>query len=236
MIRLAEDALPESGADATDGAIIDLQRANVAIWQRDYRTALQLSRRNLRHTGLDPLTAMNINGAYLLSAVLCEEHDAVRHHLGDPDVEASRQAWLDRAPRGEHCLVSYEAIRGAARAWNGEHEAARRDLADALAMLGTDVMAGVDADFLGAFAWGCLACGELDRAAELLDDTYSIARSPNTMLVLTEARERAIGVTDATTEARIADLTRRSGLFDTINRENRTRRMLDSELDRLHLR
>jgi hypothetical protein len=70
----------------------------------------------------------------------------------------------------------------------------------------------------------------------LLDDTYGIARSPNTQLLLTEARERADGITDATTESRIAELARRYPLIAAINSERRTQQMIDSELDRLGLR
>jgi hypothetical protein len=103
-------------------------------------------------------------------------------------------------------------------------------------MVGPDAMTGVDGDLLGAFAWACLAAGEVDRARGLLDDTYGIARSPNTQLLLTEARERANGITDATTESRIADLVRRYPLIATINSERRTQQMIDSELDRLGLR
>ncbi len=103
-------------------------------------------------------------------------------------------------------------------------------------MIGTDAMSGLDADLLGAFAWVCLAAGEVDRARELLDDTYAMARSPNTHLLLTEARERANGITDATIESRNAEGARWYLLLDTIRAERRTQRMIDSELDRLHLR
>lgn len=179
---------------------------------------------------------MNIYGAHLLAALLCEDDDAVRHHLTDPDIEAMRQQWNDGARRGEHWLLSYEAIRCAALAWTGDHESARHNLADASAMVGTDAMAGIDCNLLGAFAWACLAAGEVERARALLDDTYGTARSPNTHLMLIEARGRANGITDATIESRIAELIRWAALRDTIAAERRTQRMLDSELDRLHLR
>jgi hypothetical protein len=41
-------------------------------------------------------------------------------------------------------------------------------------------MTGVDGDLLGAFAWACLAAGKVDRARDLLDDTYGCCPIPNT--------------------------------------------------------
>ena len=235
-LRSAEDELGASDSHTGDEVGIDLWRADLAIWERDYRTALALSARSVGRPDMDPLVAMNIHGAHLLAAVLCEDGETVRHHLTDPDIEGFRQQWLEGARRGEHWLLSYEAIRAAALAWTGDHEPARRNLADAAAMIGPDAMTGVDGDLLGAFAWACLAAGEVDRARDLLDDTYGLARSPNTHLLLTEARERANGITDATTASRIAEIIRWFPLLETIQAELRTQRMLESELDRLHLR
>lgn len=48
-------------------------------------------------------------------------------------------------------------------------------------------------------------------------------------------RDLAHGWVDITTESRIAELIAHSQLYETIEAERRTRRMLDSELDRLHL-
>jgi hypothetical protein len=236
ILQRAREEVGASDSNPNDQAGIDLWTADLALWGRDYRTALEVSSRSLRGLGQDSLVAMNVHGAHLLSAVLCEDADAVHGHLTDPDIEAQRRRWNDGARRGEHWLLSYEAIRGAALAWSGDHDSARRDLAEAVAMVGPDAMTGVDGDLLGAFAWACLAAGEVDRARGLLDDTYGIARSPNTQLLLTEARERANGITDATTESRIADLVRRYPLIATINSERRTQQMIDSELDRLGLR
>ena len=235
-LRSAETEVAASGTPTSDRGGIDLWRADLAIWERDYRTALDVSGRSVGSPDLDPLVAMNIHGAHLLAAVLCEDGDTVRHHLADPAIAGFRQQWLEGARRGEHWLLSYEAIRAAALAWTGDHEAARRDLADASAMIGSDAMTGVDGDLLGAFAWACLAAGEVDRARDLLDDTYGFARSPNTHLLLTEARERANGITDATTASRITEIIRWYPLLDTIQAERRTQRALESELDRLQLR
>ena len=81
-------------------------------------------------------------------------------------------------------------------------------------------MPGIDADFLDAFAWICIACGETERAAVLLDDTWPIARSPNTFTQLIPP-----------TAHRGTSPTRNIG--DVIHREHRTRRIRDSELERL---
>jgi predicted ATPase/class 3 adenylate cyclase len=236
FIRRAENEMAASGASMTDHASVDLWTADLALWRRDYRSALDVSTRSLHRPDVDPLTAMNIHGAHLLAALLCEEDEAVHHHLTDPDIDAMRRQWNDGARRGEHWLLSYEAIRCAALAWTGDPASARRHLADAVTMVGPDAMTGVDDDLLGAFAWACLSAGEIDRARELLDDTYGVARSPNTQLLLTEARERANGITDATAESRIAELIRRDPLLATISSERRTQRILENELDRLHLR
>lgn len=235
LLRRAQDELSPSGA-TREHAAIDCWLADIAIWQRDYRTALDVSGRRLRHADLDPLVAMGLHGAHLLAALLCEDADVVERHLTDPDIEMSRRSWFDGARRGEHWLLGYEAIRGAAVAWTGDHDSARRDLAQAAAMIGPDAMSGVDVDCLGALAWTCLVSGEIERAREMLDDTYTVARSPNTHMLVTETRERANGVVDPTTESRIAELFRQHELSGTVEAERRTRRMLDSELDRLHLK
>ena len=109
-------------------------------------------------------------------------------------------------------------------------------LSDAIALLNTERMVGVDADFLGAFAWICIACGEPERAAVLLDDTWALARSPNTFALLTAAQEQVHGVIPGDpADSRTAELLRRNNIRDLIHRERRTRRMLDSELERLGL-
>ncbi len=235
FLQRAQDDPGTRGSSMSDQAGIDLWTADLALWRRDYRAALDVSARHLHRPDLDPLVAMNIFGAHLLAALLCEEGGAVHLHLTDPDIDAMRQQWIDGARRGEHWLLSYETIRCAALAWTGDLQSARRNLADAVAMVGPDAMTGVDGDLLGAFAWVCLAAGETDRARELLDDTYGTARSPNTHILLTEARERANGITDATVDSRFAELVRWHPLLGTITSERRTQRMLESELDRLHL-
>ena len=48
--------------------------------------------------------------------------------------------------------MTYEVIRAMAVASLGEHDQARRDLADAVALLSTDRLPGVDADFLDSWS------------------------------------------------------------------------------------
>ena len=91
----------------------------------------------------------------------------------------------------------------------------------------------VDADLLGALAWTCLVAGERERAVELLDDTWRVARSPNTTILLIAAERRARGCEDHDLSAAgRSDLARRFALRDVIDREQRTRTMLDDEPDR----
>jgi hypothetical protein len=166
-----------------------------------------------------------------LASMLANDRQAVEAHLQDTATLALRAGWLESAGRGEHWLMSYEAIRGAALGYIGEPDQARRDLGDAIALLNTERMVGVDADFLGAFAWICIACGETERAAVLLDDTWALARSPNTFTLLITAQERVHGVIPGDpADSRTTELLRR-----TSHRERRTRGMLDSELERLGL-
>lgn len=232
-LGLAEAALREPGAPATDQVQVELWRADLAMWRRQYQAAFEASDRGHRAASDGPLIAMSITGAHLLAMMLLDDRDGVRDHLGDPEVESLRQSWLDGARRGEHWLLSYEAIRGAARGQIGEPHEARRDLTRALALVGPEPMIGIDEDFLSAFAWICLANGERERARQLLDDTFFVARSPNTIVLATEARERALGITDATTETRIAELLRRAELRDAFSSDDRARRMLAAELGRL---
>ena len=133
--------------------------------------------------------------------------------------------------------MTYEVIRAVAVAMLGDHAQARCDLADAAALLSADRLPGVDADFLGAFAWVCLFAGERDRAATLLDDTFWLARSPVTMTLLMEALDRIRGATGDVLEWRLAEMRRRFGeLREVVDAEGRGRRMLDDELARLGLR
>jgi len=96
-------------------------------------------------------------------------------------------------------------------------------------------MSGVEEDLLGGFGWLCLSAGEPDRAAALLTDNWSLARSPNTLMLLMEAYERSRGITDATSLTRRDEVIRRFTMHDLIISEGRTRVALESELDRLNL-
>ena len=118
----------------------------------------------------------------------------------------------------------------------GDHDQARHDLAKLIAFLNVDRMPGVDADLLGAFAWICIGAGEPERAVELLDDTWSMARSPNTMILLIAAEQHARGIRDNDLSvAGSGEVIRRVKMSEIVAREQRTRKMLDSELARLGL-
>lgn len=55
--------------------------------------------------------------------------------------------------------------------------------------MSVDRMRGVD-DLLGAFAWTCIGACDTECAVELLDDTWNIARSPNTLILLVAAETK----------------------------------------------
>jgi predicted ATPase/class 3 adenylate cyclase len=235
-IRLGQAARRHPDTIPGDAAAFDITIADFHLWHGNYLAAIEVSDRSRWDAELDPLLSMNAHGAFLLASMLADDREAVEAHLRDPATLALRAAWLESARRGEHWLMSYEAIRGAALGYIGEHDQARRDLGDAIALLNTDRMVGVDADFLGAFAWICIACGETERAAVLLDDTWAIARSPNTFTLLIAAQEQLHDVIPGDPAAsRTAELLRRVQIRDVIHREHRTRRMLDNELERLGL-
>ena len=132
--------------------------------------------------------------------------------------------------------MSYETIRGAALGDIGEHDQARRDLGDAIANSHTERMAGVDADFLGAFAWICIACGETERGggaarrhlghrplSEHLHDADRGTRAGQRRHPRRSRRLAYRGTSPTRQDPR------------RIHREHRTRHMLDSELERLGL-
>ena len=108
---------------------------------------------------------------------------------------------------GEHWLLSYEAIRAAARSYVGEPDQARHDLARVVTNVGTELMTHVDEDFLGAFAWICLECGEVERARELLDDTLD-ARPFTQYVCCCSPRPMNVrhAITDTTVEARFDEI------------------------------
>ena len=237
-IRLAREALRDPATMAGEAVRFEVMVAPVYLWHGDYQAAIDLTEqvRWDPELDLDPLLAMNAHGSHLLGAMLGHDRDAVEAHLHDPAVHAVRAIWLESARRGEHWLMSYEAIRAAALGYIGEHGQARRDLADAIALLSKDRMFAVDSDFLGALAWICIDSGETERAAVLLDDTWSAARSPNSCVLLMAAYERIHGLASGDpARARTAELLRLIEIRDVIEREQRTRRMLDSELERLAL-
>lgn len=235
-IRLGRAALLQPDAIPGDAAWIDVLVAWFHLWHGEYSAALDVIGQSRWDRDLDPLFSMNAHGTYLLALMFTEDRDAIETHLRDTAAQALRAGWLESARRGEHWLTSYEAIRAAALGHVGEHQQARRDLGEAIALLNTDRMTGVDTDFLGAFAWNCIDSGEPERAAELLDGTWYAARSPITFTLLTVALERIHGMPAGDpAAARTAALFRRYEIQDVINREQRTRRMLDSELKRLGL-
>jgi hypothetical protein len=176
--------------------------------------------------------------AHLMILVLLDRYAELETCLRESQAEARRSAWRERSQRGEQWFMTYEVIRGMAVARLGDVDQARRDLADAVALLSADRLPGVDADFLGAFAWVCIFAGETERAAELLDDTFWLGRSPVTMTMLMEALDCINGTTGADVLPwRLAEMDRRfRELREVVERENRPRHMLDDELTRLGLK
>jgi predicted ATPase len=234
-LELGYEALAEPDAIEVDRFMLDLWAATIDLWRRDFPAAVKATERFQGLWSGSALPDMNLAACCLLVPMLAGDRAAVEHQLADPATNERRALWLESAGRGEHWLLSYEAVRGAALGFLGDHAQGRIDLVDALALLTTQRMHGVEADFLGALAWICLQCGEPGRAEELLRDTWELARSPNTIILLMEAFERSNGLTARTVAERGHELWRRIEMRDVVIREDRTRRALDSEVERLGL-
>lgn len=234
-IDLGYQALEEPGASDKERAMLDLWVADLHLWRREYAAAVNVAK---DFRGIGPgflLIDMNLLGCSLLASMLADDRAWVERHLSDADAHERRRAFLASAGRGELWLLSYEAIRAAALGYLGDVDRGRRDLADAHALLDGRWMQGVEEDFLAGFGWLCLWAGEADRAEALLADNWELARSPNTIVLLMEAFERSQRITDATFQSRAEELVRRVLMRDVVTSEGRTRRALDSELERLHL-
>jgi predicted ATPase len=203
------------------------------LWQNEITDPAPLARLDVDGP-IDELTLVNLLGVGLLAPLFAGDAAAIERELLDATAVAARRRFLDAATRGEHWTLSYEAVRGAAVAMLGRVDEARRDLAEALRCVESGRMPGIDEDFLGAFAWACIAAGETTRAADLLDDTWVIARSPTTIVMITAGQERALGL-PSDPERRMSELFRRIRMRDVISGEGRARRMLDDELARLGL-
>ncbi len=235
-LRLGRAAGSLPGASQHDQRGLDLFEADRLIWHGDHPAAIAILERARWFPDLDPLIAMNLHGAHLLVHLLAGDRSGIEAHLRDPAVPPLRAAWTESVRRGEHWLISYEAIRAAGVGFLGDHDRARRDLTDVIAHLNVDRMPGVDADLLGAFAWICIGAGEPDRAVELLDDTWSGARSPNTSILLIAAEQHARGNIDKDLSVvGSGEIVRRFMMAEIVEREQRTRRMLESELARFGL-
>lgn len=233
-LRLGRVAGLQPEADPIVQRSFDLQEAVSLIWHGDGSAAIPILERARWFPDFDPLIAMNLHGAHLLARLLAGDRAGITAHLRDSALPPLRAAWLDAVRRGEHWLVSYETIRAASVGFLGDHEQARRDLVEIISALSVDRMRGVDADLLGAFAWTCIGAGETERAVELLDDTWSIARSPNTLILLIAAEQHARGNRNADLSvAGTAEVIRHVMMAQIVDREQRTRKMLDSELTRL---
>ncbi len=125
LLQAAQEELDRSRPDPNADTGIVLFTAPLSIWERDYRTALAASAGSLGQPRLDPLVGMNLHGAHLLAALLCEDHDAMNHHLTDPDIEAMRQQWLEgRAEASTGCSATRQS--GAQRS-RGQASSNRRD-------------------------------------------------------------------------------------------------------------
>ena len=237
-LRDAASALEQSDNPSSDAGFVEFEEVGLLLWRGEYETALGISRQTRARPDLDEMIVVMVESGHLMILAILGRRAEVEACLRDPHAEARRAAWRERSRRGEQWFMTYEVIRAMAVASLGEHDQARRDLADAVALLSTDRLPGVDADFLGAFAWVCLFVGETERAAELLDDTYWLSRSPVTMTMLMEALDSVHGTTGADVLPwRIAEMDRRfRELRGVVERENRPRRMLDDELTRLGLK
>ena len=235
-LRLGRVAGSHPEADQIIQRALDVSEASWLIWQGDHSAAVAILERARWLPDLDPLIAMNMHGAHLLAHLLDGDRSGIQAHLRDPTISPLRAGWIESIRRGEHWLISYEAIRAAGVGFLGDHHRARRDLTDVIALLDVDRMPGVDADLLGAFAWICIGAGEPDRAVELLDDTWFGARSPNTSILLIAAGQHARGNGEKDLSlAGSSEIVRRFLMREIIRREERTRKMLESELDRLGL-
>lgn len=233
-LRLGRAAGSLPNADPNNQRSLDVGEADWLIWHGDYAAAISILERTRWIPELEPLTAMNLHGASLLAHLLAGDRTAITAHLRDPAIAPLRAGWIESVRRGEHWLISYEAIRAACVGFLGDHDQARSDLLELVAVLDTDRMPGVDADLLGGFAWICIGAGEPERAVELLDDTWSGARSPNTTILLIAAEQRARGIgDDDLSVAGCRDVIRRVEMSAIVHREQRTRNMLESELNRL---
>lgn len=234
-IAYGYQALDQPGSIVTDRAGLDLWVADLHLWRREYGPAVDVAKRFPFGRAGSSLLEMNLYGCSLLASMLADNPEDVDRQLTDRAIDEPRGAWLRSAGRGEHWLLSYETIRAAALGYLGEPDRGRRDLADAHALLDGRWMQGVEEDFLASFGWLCLCAGERDRAVGLLSETWELARSPNTMVLMMEAYERSRGIADATPLTRAEELLRRLALRDVIISEGRRRHALDSELQRLGL-
>ncbi|MEP6893930.1 MAG: hypothetical protein ABI927_09140, partial [Gaiellaceae bacterium] len=231
-------ALEEPGAIADDRWLLDLWVADLHLWRRDYDAAVDASARfstfSTQRSGY-LLLQMNLNGCALLAAILAGDSSLVEQHLASPTANEHRAAILAAVRRGEVWLLSYEAIRAAALGYLGEVDRGRRDLAAAYGLLDGRSMQDVDADFLAGFGWLSLCAGEADQTRAILGDTWSGARSPNTLTLVMEAYERSHGIADSTFDSRLVELAERAGIRELINREGRGRLAVETELHRLGL-
>jgi len=236
-LAMARAALVTSDDASSDAGFLEFEEVGLHLWRGEHEAGLEIAARSRARPDLDETIAVLVESGYLMVLVFLAREAEIEAHLHDSRAETRRDAWCERARRGEQWFMTYEVIRAVAVACLGDHERARRDLAAAVALLSADRLPGVDTDFLGAFAWVCWFAGEHDRAATLLDDTFWLARSPVTMTLLMEVLDRLDHRTGADALPwRIAEINRRyRELRDVIERENRPRRMLDDELARLGL-
>jgi hypothetical protein len=205
------------------------------LWRGDTRRAQEIAARGLARAEIDGTVRVLLASTVLLTQVLLADRPVIESTLHDSTTEAMRGEWRERTRRGEHWFATYEVVRAFAVAALDDTEQARRDVAAVVAPLSGDRLAGVDADFLGVFAWACLLDGDTERARTLLDDTFWMARSPVTMNLIYEVVGRLHGHTGP--EAlpwRIDEVNRRvAALRGTPGGDDRARRMLDDELARL---
>jgi predicted ATPase/class 3 adenylate cyclase len=218
-------------------SFLDLVEACLLAWRGQVERARDVAAAGSARVGIDETVRVLAASAHLLAQVLVGDEPAVESSLLESSAEQMRYEWLERTRRGEQWFATYEVVRAFALAALGDLDRARRDLAATVAPLSGDRLVGLDADFLGVFAWACLIEGDTARAHALLDDTFWMARSPVTMNLLYEVLGRLHGQTGAgSVNWRVDEVRRRiARVRDVAGSQDRARRMIDDELARLGL-
>lgn len=235
QVKRAEELL---SSGSVPGAISALGLAVGAhhLWQEDDDAAARAFERG-RAAAPDDDTAGAMSSAGLILALLAGRRlGEVTALLADPHFEKRRNAWRERAARGEQWYAAVDLAAAIAVATGGDAGEGRRMVAEVHGLLGRERYSGVDTDIVATLAAICLAAGEADRARDLLADTVQVGRTPVTMALTYRTLAAATGITGpGAIEWRLAEMARRSTL-DRAAVDAAARRMVDAELARLGLR